>query len=172
LPLPESDQWRFWTNIYITADKYLIPRLSAVASGKICSIAEACTSVDEVFNIMEVIRADLSRNATLVKLSATLREKHLRKLLGNQRFRAQLDSRGKDALWKEIDRLTSRVFWADMTEKSYVLCEQHKANIFRDPVEVPEQRVSIFGGAGRCSGCLLSGTYGSREGVAGTAWLK
>jgi hypothetical protein len=75
--------------------------------------------------------ADLSRNATLVKLSATLREKHLRKLLGNQRFRAQLDSRGKDALWKKIDRLTSRVFWADMTEKSYVLCEQHKANIFR-----------------------------------------
>lgn len=149
-----------------------MPRLSAVASGKICSIAEACTLVDEVFDIMEVIRADLSRNATLVKLSATLREKHLRKLLGNQRFRAQLDSRGKDALWKEIDRLTSRVFWADMTEKSYVLCEQHKANIFRGPVEVPEQRVSIFGGVGRCSACLLSGTYGGREGVAGTAWLK
>jgi hypothetical protein len=187
LALPESDKWRFWTNIYVTADKYLIPRLSAVASSKICSIAEACTSIDDIFDIMEVIRTDLRPNATLAKLSATLREKHLRKLLGNQRFRAQLDSRGKDAIWKQIDELTSKVFWADLTEKSYFLCEQHKAGIFQHPVPIPEQRIGIFGNPvpvpvpvpvpaqGRCYCCALQGGFYNGNGnnpIAGTVWMK
>jgi hypothetical protein len=163
-------------------DEHLIPRLSAVASSKICSIAEACTSIDDIFDIMEVIRTDLRPNATLAKLSATLREKHLRKLLGNQRFRAQLESRGTAAIWKQIDELTSKVFWADMAEKSYFLCEQHKVAIF-PPVPEPDQRVDGYGRPipvtvplkGKCYCCGLKSGYYNGYGDtlnAGTVWMK
>lgn len=130
--LPKAHRWRFWTNLHTAADKYLIPKLSAAASDRACSIAKACTSIDDIFDILEVIRTDLNHNDMFVRLAATLRENHVSRLLKHDRYRAQLDSGGKDALWQQLDELSSTVLSTDRVEKSHTLCQQHGMNVFQE----------------------------------------
>ena len=134
-------------NLHVTADKYLIPRLSAEASDRFCSVAWTRESTDDIFDIMEAIRTDLSHNDDFVELAAELRKKNLSKLLSNDRFRAQLDSGGKEALWKQLDELNSEGFALGKEEKSYTLCSTHGQDIFQEP--------SKDGASGLCFCCTL-----------------
>lgn len=138
-------------NLHVTADKYLIPQLSAAAGEKFCFFVQKRESADEVFDIMETIRNDLSHNDVFVKLAAGLREKHLGKLLGNDRFRAQLDDGGKEALWQQLNELTTKLFFTDKEEKCYALCQQHTASVLQGPVKT---------GKALCSYCALTRSLG------------
>jgi len=69
----------------------------------------------------------------LVELADTLREKHLIALLGNDRFRAQLDSGGKEALWQQLDELTTSGPIKGKEEKSFTLCPDHLQAVFKRP---------------------------------------
>lgn len=106
-------------NLHVTADKYLIPKLSANASKRFCFVARARKSTDDIFDIMEAIRTEL-------------RKKHLSNLLRNDRFRAQLDSGGKVAMWKQLDELNSKDLVTDKEEKSYSLCSQYEREVFKE----------------------------------------
>ena len=125
LGLPVSDHWKFWMNLHVTADKYLIPKLSAVASDKFYAVARTCNEADDVFDIIEACRNELNHNDVFIELADELREKHLITLLGNDRFRAQLDSGGKEALWEQLDELTANGVVKGKAEKSFTLCPQH-----------------------------------------------
>lgn len=118
----------------MTADKYLLPKLSDIAGDKFRSVAEECTSAEDIFDIIQAISKDFSYNSRFVKLAATLREKHLDQLLKNDGFRAQLDSSGKEALWQQLDELASRFLGEDAEEKWYTLCPEHTQGIFHGPV--------------------------------------
>jgi hypothetical protein len=122
-------------NLHVTADKYLIPKLSEVASDRFCVLAKVCKSADDIFDIIELCRNDLNHNEVFVTLAASLREKNLIKLLSNDRFRAQLDSGGKEALWEQLDELTAKVFSVNTEEKSYSLCPGHTQNLFQRPTK-------------------------------------
>jgi hypothetical protein len=143
---PCSDQWRFWLNIHVTGDKYLVPELGAEGSMLFCRYARKCTSADDIFDIIETCRTEFSHNDEFVELAAELREKNLGKLLSNNRFRAQLDSGGKEALWQQLDELSSKVFIADKKEKSYRLCPAHAERVFEEPIE---------DNGGTCTCCLI-----------------
>jgi hypothetical protein len=130
----------------VTGDKYLVPQLREEGSRFFCLIARKCTSADDIFDIIETCRTDFSHNDEFVKLAAELREKNLGILLSNDRFRAQLDSGGKEALWQQLDELTSKVFIADKKEKSYRLCPAHAKRVFEEPIE---------DNCGTCTCCLI-----------------
>lgn len=59
-----------------------------------------------------------------------MRENNRGKLLKNDRFRAQLDEGGREALWGVIDGL---VFAADLEQKRHHLCDQHHKLVFQEP---------------------------------------
>jgi hypothetical protein len=155
-------------DLHVTADKYLIPKLSTLASEKFCSVARACESADDMFDIMEAVRADLDPNDAFVELTATMREKNLIKLLSNDRSRAQLGSGGEVALWQQIDELTSKNFVADKEEKSYMLCSQHTQRVFQGPAKDGVKDVCFCCNMSRSYG--YSGGYGQQ--VARKAWIS
>jgi len=139
-------------NLHVTADKYLIPKLSAVASDKFCSVANACKEVDDVFDIIEACRNELNHNDVYVKLADALHDKHLLTLLGNDRFRAQLDSGGKEALWQQLDELIANGVVKGKRERSYILCPEHSQDVFRGPLVAKDA-------TGICSFCDSMSRY-------------
>jgi hypothetical protein len=151
LGLRVSDHWKFWMNLHVTADKYLIPKLSAVASDKFCAVARTCNEADDVFNIIEACRNELNHNDVFSELADELREKHLITLLGNDRFRAQLDSGGKEALWQQLDELTASGGFKGKEDQSFLLCNKHQQIVFEGPLVCKDVR-------GICSCCS---NYGS-----------
>jgi len=68
-----------------------------------------------------------------IKLADTLREKHLIALLSNDRFRAQLDLGGKEALWQQLDELTGKGGFKGKEEKCHTLCPLHAKKVFQAP---------------------------------------
>ena len=72
LGLPVSDHWKFWMNLHVTADKYLIPKLSAVASDKFYAVARTCNEADDVFDIIEACRNELNQNDVFIELADEL----------------------------------------------------------------------------------------------------
>jgi hypothetical protein len=171
LGLPVSDHWKFWMNLHVTADKYLIPKLSAVASDKFCAVARTCNEADDVFDIIETCRNELNHNDVFIELADELREKHLITLLGNDRFRAQLDSGGKEALWQQLDELTANGGFKGKEEKSFTLCHHHQQTVFQ--VELVAKEVK-----GYCTCCVIGRNHGynnynctSVQHVAKRVWL-
>jgi hypothetical protein len=153
LDLQESDDWRFWMHLHVAADRF-------------CSTARVCDTAEEVFDILEAIHNDLSYNNVFVKLASELRGKHLIALLSNDRFRAQLDSGGKEALWQQLDELTSKLMRTDIVEKGHYLCATHEATIFLKSSEAK-------GFKDRCYCCVASrGRHNVESTVARVAWTK
>jgi hypothetical protein len=136
IPQNTQSEWRFWLNLHVTADKYLVPKLSEVAGLNFRSIARKTKSIDDIIDILETIRIEMGHDIELVELAARLRKEHIGKLLSNDRYRAQLDSGGMDALWQQLDELNSQML--ARTEMSYQLCPHHRLSVFRPPVAVPE----------------------------------
>lgn len=171
LGLPVSDHWKFWMNLHVTADKYLIPKLSAVASDKFYAVARTCNEADDVFDIIEACRNELNHNDVFIELADELREKHLITLLGNDRFRAQLDSGGKEALWQQLDELTANGGFKGKEEKSFTLCHQHQQTVFQGQLGAKEVK-------GYCTCCYIARNYGyngyhytSVQQVAKRVWM-
>ena len=125
-----KEKWRFWLDLYQTADKYLELRLSQLAIENFRETALASTNSDIVFDIMEAINNEVAHVAKLVDFGEKLRKNNLGILLKNARYRAQLDSGGKEAMWQQLDEL---LFAADLEEKRYFLCSDHFETVFHEP---------------------------------------
>ena len=128
---PDDDvAWQTWLNIRVTADKYLEPKLSEVADKKYREAALTRTNADDIFDVLEMIRVEMSHDESLVAFGETIRKTNLGKLLKNARFREHLDRGGKEALWAQLDELTHV---ADLEEKWTALCYDHKRAVFKSP---------------------------------------
>lgn len=125
--LSSDVEWRTWLNIRVAADKYLEPELSKVADKKYREAALTCTDADGIFDIIETIWTEMSHDDSLVAFGEAVRKDNLGKLLKNARFHEHLDLGGKDALWAQLDELA---FSADLREKRYALCNEHKTRVF------------------------------------------
>jgi len=101
---PYEKQWRFWLDVHITADKYLVPALSEQASKYFFDIARSERNLDEVTDIIETLNTEMSHDNKLIELTAELRNKHLRKLLQNERYREKVQD-DKTLMWEHIDQL-------------------------------------------------------------------
>jgi hypothetical protein len=100
----------------------------------------------------------MSHSSQLVELADTLREKHLIELLANQRFRAQLDSGGKEAIWQQLDELTSRFPATSKEEKFYTLCPDNTHSVFQETTEGSDRR---------CTCCAISQDCGCGDSYGG-----
>jgi len=85
---------------------------------------------NDVFDIIEAINNEMTHDGELVKFGEKLRKDNIGRLLKNDRFRAKLDSGGKEAIWQQLDEL---VFAADLVKKSYFVCPSHTSDIFHEP---------------------------------------
>jgi hypothetical protein len=97
--------------------------------------AREYTSAEDIFNIIQTISAEFNHDDDLVELATKLRQKNLGQLLSNESFRAQLDNGGKDALWQQLDELSSMFLGEDIAQKWYTLCPQHTQDAFHGPVD-------------------------------------
>lgn len=122
--------WRVWHSLRTTADKYLEPRLSAAADSNFRASALATKDSNTIFDIMEIIKDEMAHEESLVEFAERLRKENIGKLLKNDRFRAQLDQSGKEAMWQQIDEL---IFAADLATKRYHLCFSHTKYVFQEP---------------------------------------
>jgi hypothetical protein len=96
--------WRFWLDVHIAADKYLVPVLSEQASKEFFTYARTEWNLDNTIDIMEMLTTEMTHDDKLIALAAELREKHLRQLLKNKRYRKKLEN-DKVLLWEHIDQL-------------------------------------------------------------------
>lgn len=150
--------WRTWLNIRVAADKYLESKLQEVADEEYREAALSCTDADDMFDIIDTIQSEMSYDASLVAFGDTIRKNNLGKLLKKARFREHLDAGGKEALWKQLDELA---FAADLQERRYALCAQHKKEVFKAPESLRT------GWQDRCSLC---DPYGPNNGFE-VAWV-
>jgi hypothetical protein len=102
--LADQTPWRFWLDVHITADKYLIPQLSQQAYERFFDVARSRSDLDEIIDIIETLTTELSHDDGLVKLADELREANLKRLLQSARYREKLDS-DKALLWAHVDEL-------------------------------------------------------------------
>lgn len=134
LPIEEdfssTPAWRFWLDLYITADKYLVPKLKGDANRKFRIAAIASTDGDEIFDIIETLGSEMAHDNSLTALAESMRNNNFGKLLQNERYRAKLDSGGKETLWQVVDELA---FATRLKRKRYFLCESHTKRLFPEP---------------------------------------
>lgn len=172
-----KDEWRVWLNLQKAADKYLEPELSRAASKNFCQAATKSTNSDTIFDIIEAINSEMAHDEESVEFGEKLRKDNIGILLKNDRFRAQLDSGGKEAVWQQLDEL---VFAADLVKKRYFVCATHVLNMFYEPsigadgktqgpcaICQAQNRGNSYGGG-------FSGGYGgsSVQQKERTAWLS
>lgn len=117
----------------MTADKYLVPKLSKVADAKYREAALACTDADGIFDIIDTVRTEMNYDESLIAFGESIRKNNLGRLLQNARFREHLDAGGKEALWAQLDELA---FAADLGENRIALCDNHKRAVFKSPNEL------------------------------------
>lgn len=145
-----TEKWREWLHLRMTADKYLEPKLSATADENFRESALECTSSDEIFDIIETIKSEVAHDESLVGFGEKMRRDNLDKLIRNDRYRAQLDSGGKEAIWQQLDEL---IFAADLVKKRYHLCTIHRGSVYQEECARDAAR--------RCELCPSgSGIYG------------
>jgi hypothetical protein len=99
--------WRFWLNVYITADKYLEPKLSKKVCGFIYRGAQFSSNLEEIIDTIQALRTENRHNKTLVELADMISTYHLKPLLRNKRYRLMLDG-DKNLLWSHVYELLSR----------------------------------------------------------------
>lgn len=169
--------WRFWLNLHQTADKYLEPELSLTAKESFRQAAIESTNSDTVFDIIEAIKCEMTHDEETVELGEKLRKDNIGILLKNDRFRTQVDSGGKEAVWQQLNDL---IFAADLVKKRYFLCVSHVPHMFHEPSNGADGKTQ-----GPCAICQaqnrgnsygggFSGAYGgsSVQQKERTAWLS
>jgi hypothetical protein len=122
-----KEEWRVWLDLYKAADKYLELGLRLVANENFGKATRKTTSSGTIFDIVEAINNEMAHDKSLVGFGENLRKDNIGILLKDDRYRAQLDSSGKEAVWQQLDEL---VFAADLVKKRYHLCNTHTIQIF------------------------------------------
>ena len=101
---PVERPWRFWLDVHIAADKYLVPALSQQAYTEFFTYARMEWNLENTIDTLEMLTTEMTYDDKLVALAAELRKKQLRNLLKNQRYREKLED-DKALLWEHIDQL-------------------------------------------------------------------
>lgn len=125
----DKETWRFWLDLYQTADKNLEPQVCRFAIENFRSAALRSTDSDTVLNIIEAINNETAHVGKSVDFGEKLRKDNLGILLKNDRYRAQLESGGKEAMWQQLEEL---LFAADLEKKGYRLCSDHFETVFHE----------------------------------------
>jgi hypothetical protein len=99
-----ENPWRFWLDVHITADKYLVPALSEQACKYFFDFARSERNLDEITNILETLDTEMSHDDKISELAAELRNKHLRDLLQNKKYREKIQG-DKALMWEHVDQL-------------------------------------------------------------------
>jgi len=102
--LAQQTPWRFWLDVHITANKYLVPELSKKAYERFIEVARSRQDLDEVIDIMETLTSEMGHDNGLVKLASELRDANLKRLLQSERYREKLES-DRSLLWAHLDQL-------------------------------------------------------------------
>ena len=100
----DENPWRFWLDVHVTADKYLVPALSEQACKYFFEFARSEKNLDEITDILETLDTEMSHENKISELAAELRNKHLRGLLQNERYRGKLQD-DQELMWEHIDQL-------------------------------------------------------------------
>lgn len=125
-----------------TADKYLEPGLSAKADQHFREVALGISDADVVFDIVQVIKADMSHVVPLLAFADVLRKKNLKKLLKNERYRDLLIG-DKTLMLAQLDELEAGLEVPQQVNKqSYSLCTSHAPQVFKSS-ESPMKRCSL-----------------------------
>ena len=103
-----TKEWRFWFTLIITADMYLELGLSAKADQRFREVALGVSDVDVVFDIVQAIRTDMSHVEPLMTFADKLRNRNLKKLLKNERYRDLLAG-DKDLMLAQLDELEEKL---------------------------------------------------------------
>ena len=167
----DKEEWQFGLNLYKAADKYLELELSAMAIASFRHVASQETDSDTVFDIIETINNDMAHDKKCVAFGEKLRKDNIGSLLKNDRFRAQLDASGKEAVWQQLDEL---IFAADLVKKRYFVCKPHASEMFQEPSIGADEKTQ-----GYCTICQArtrNSGYGYGHSSSGqcherTAWL-
>lgn len=101
--------------------------MSRLAIDNFCEAALESTHSDTIFDIIKAINNEMAHVERLAALGEKLRKDNLGILLTNDRYRAQIDSGGKEAIWQQLEDL---IFAADLEEKGYYLCSDHFETVF------------------------------------------
>jgi len=101
---PVERPWRFWLDVHIAADKYLVPSLSQQAYAEFFTYARLEWDLDKTVDTLETLTTEMAYDDKLVALATELRKKHLRQLLKNKRYREKLED-DKALLWEHVDQL-------------------------------------------------------------------
>jgi hypothetical protein len=100
----DENPWRYWLDVYTTADKYLVPALSEHACKYFFDFARAERSLNEIADIIETLHTEMNHDNKIFKLAAELRKKHLRRLLQNKRYRETVQD-DQALMWEHVDQL-------------------------------------------------------------------
>jgi hypothetical protein len=142
LPQANDKQWRFWFTLVAAADKYLEPALSDSAASRLMESAEAQTSADAIFDIIQEIKASMSHHESLLNFAERLRVTNLNQLLQNSRYRGFLIS-DPERMLAQLDELEVP---RDLSEKEYFTCNQCVRWLFCTPGELTTRMAF-------CAGC-------------------
>jgi hypothetical protein len=161
-----KEDWRVSLNLHQTADKYLESSLSQPALDNFRFDALGATNSDTIFDIVEAINSEMAHDEDLVDFGEKLRKDNIGILLKNDRYRAQLDKGGKEAVWQQLDEL---IFAAVLKKKRYYLCDTHCQSMFQEPSIGADEETTDWCTVCKCSSRGYS--YGSEQHLERTAWL-
>ena len=137
LPQANDKPWRFWFVLVAAADKYLEPALSDSAASRLMESAEAQTSADTIFDIIQEIKASMSHHESLLDFAERLRVNNLNQLLQNARYLGFLISDPKRML-AQLDELEAR---RDLSGEEYIICNECVKWHYFTPGVLPSRRV-------------------------------
>lgn len=98
--------WRFWLDVYTTADKYLVADLRKEAFESLSVTVKAWKDIDQVVDIVGTLKYEMNHDKECVALGEAVRKDRLKKLLQNERYREQLDQ-DSELVWAHVDELIS-----------------------------------------------------------------
>lgn len=100
----DENPWRFWLDVHVIADKYLVPALSEQACKYFFDFARSEQNLDEITDILETLETKMSHDTKISELAAELRNKNLGGLLQDKRYREKVQD-DKALMWERVDQL-------------------------------------------------------------------
>lgn len=122
--------WRFWLDLAITADKYLVPQLSETALDVLRNTAFRIEDADTILDIIESIKSDMAHDEVALKLTEDLRKKKLWLLQRSARYRDSLFE-DRDSMNAHFDAFDEVVGQGGLEEQTIFMCDQHATQILR-----------------------------------------
>lgn len=135
---PVYRPWRFWLDVHIAADKYLVLVLSEQAYECFFSYARMEWNLDSTIDTLELLTTEMSHYDKLLSLAAELREKHLRQLLKNKRYREKLED-DKALLWEHVDQLLAAEHGQETQAHHHLAAEHGQKTQAHDPIQARQR---------------------------------